>query len=240
MVLKFEKMVSKKTSEFIVEQVFESFERGTLKPGDKLPTEEEIAEQIGVSRPSVREAFGALRLVGVIERKGGSGTYVRANGVTSARLVSTLLAASSNPFEVFEARKVLEPAIAKIALHSLNPKKLLKVESTLEIMQEAASSRDYMRYHISNSQFHKSIIAATENSILCEVCNHLIGLFHTTELGVRLTAEYLNNAAYIEKSLDSHRRIYAALCADNSNELDKAYSDHFEIVEMQLEAEIKS
>lgn len=73
----FERLVSKKKSEHVVEQILEAIKSGRYGPGDKLPPEEEIAKLTGVSRPSVREALGALRLIGILETKVGDGTYVK-------------------------------------------------------------------------------------------------------------------------------------------------------------------
>ena len=66
----------------VVEQIRELIESGQLKPGDKLPTERSLAEQLGVSRSSVREALSALEVLGVINSRQGLGNYV-ANNVSS-------------------------------------------------------------------------------------------------------------------------------------------------------------
>ena len=72
-----EKLESKKKSVYVVEQLLDAIDKGVYSLGDKLPSEQVIVEQTGVSRPSVREALGALRLVGVLETRMGDGTYVK-------------------------------------------------------------------------------------------------------------------------------------------------------------------
>lgn len=75
--MQFEEIGNKKKSIQIATQILTAIGNGRVQAGDRLPPEEEIARMTGTSRPSVREALGALQIVGVLETKAGSGTFVR-------------------------------------------------------------------------------------------------------------------------------------------------------------------
>ena len=77
----FKKLEHKKKREYVASQIMEAIRNGTFKVGDKLPSEQAMAESIGVSRPSIREALGALRIVGIIETINGVGTVVKKDNV---------------------------------------------------------------------------------------------------------------------------------------------------------------
>ena len=72
----FEKVRPRKVSAIAAEQIVAAIKRGVFQVGSKLPSEFELAEQMGVSRPSIREALSALQAVGLIESKPGSGNYI--------------------------------------------------------------------------------------------------------------------------------------------------------------------
>ncbi len=77
----FKKLEYKKIREYVASQIMEAIRNGEFKVGDKLPSEQAMAESIGVSRPSIREALGALRIVGIIETVNGVGTVVKKDKV---------------------------------------------------------------------------------------------------------------------------------------------------------------
>src|SRR6056297_1982532 len=88
MTIVFEPIRPKKISEEIVEQIKALISRGELKPGDRVPSERELAALLGVSRPSVREAIMVLEAMGLVESRQGGGTFVRS--LTQATLADPL------------------------------------------------------------------------------------------------------------------------------------------------------
>lgn len=95
----------------IAEQLAAMIARGDLPPGSRLPAERDLATRLGVSRPSLREALIALELEGLVEVRGGSGVYVRAR----APAPPAADADAPGPFDVLEARAVVEPECAALA-----------------------------------------------------------------------------------------------------------------------------
>src|SRR3989475_9145520 len=120
--------------EEIVRQIKGMIAEGRLKSGDQLPPERELAEKFVVSRTSVREALRALESVGLIEIRPGEGTFVRQ--VPLDALVGPLALVMTSQREaigeLFEARRVLEPAIAALAAGRATPEEIHEMERILE------------------------------------------------------------------------------------------------------------
>src|SRR5579872_263417 len=104
--------------EQIVQQIEDSIMQGTLKPGDQLPAERELAQQFGVSRTAVREAVKTLREKGLVEAFAGRGTFVTSGNARSMRYTLNRLIRSGpkeSAVHLVEVREILEPEIAALA-----------------------------------------------------------------------------------------------------------------------------
>src|SRR5439155_21117540 len=101
--------------ENIVSQIQQRLERGELKPGDQLPSERVLAEQLQVSRPSVREALRSLELLGVTESRPGGGTFMRIASPDALLRPLTALTRAHDIEDILEVRALLEPALAELA-----------------------------------------------------------------------------------------------------------------------------
>ncbi len=230
----FEKLESHNKSEYVYIQIVKEIESGRYGIGDKLPSEQEIGELAGVSRASVREALSALRLVGVIETRKGNGTYVKSNKLNTGSEILTGFDHGVNTFEVLEARKVIEPAVAKQALEMMTEAHLEKIHFALELMAGEAGNKDYDSYHRANKKFHEAIAEATHNTSLINYVRSLQSVFIESDFGAELRRRYLTEEAYVKDAVSVHQEIYAALAARNEKQLDEAYQKHNEGVEKQL------
>src|SRR6476646_4468866 len=114
--------------EQVAERLAADIRSGALAPGERLPSERELARQLEVSRASVREAIGALQVQGVVETRPGAGTFVAA-GARPARE----LPHDASPSAVLEARAQLEPAVARLAAQRAQPD--AAVENLLQAME---------------------------------------------------------------------------------------------------------
>jgi len=231
--VRFKKIETKKKSAFVAEQIVDAIRRGVYSVGDKLPAEREISEQMGVSRPSVREALSALQITGILSSRAGDGTYVQhAPAHREENLALTLL--EESPTEALEARRVLEDSIVRLACLKLTPKSLQEIRSALERMRQAAESEDYETYAQGNQEFHHAIAQATGNIFivkvllpLLEVMKHQLG----RELRERI---YLANSDFFMQSFEMHRKIFAALEAGNAAAAARAMARHFDLIEDSL------
>src|SRR5256885_14573115 len=120
--------------EEIVRQVKQLLAEGRLKSGDQLPPERDLAEKFVVSRPSVREALRALESLGFVEIRPGEGTFVREMSVDSlvGPLALVMTAQREAIGELFEARRVLEPAIASLAASRATPEEIQEMKRILD------------------------------------------------------------------------------------------------------------
>jgi len=235
----FKKLEHKTKREYVASQIMEAIRNGEFKVGDKLPSEQSMAESIGVSRPSIREALGALRIVGIIETINGVGTVVKKDkveflsegGVTE---LSSILGYGGNTFEVLEARKVLEPAVAVYAIQTMTEEDLSHLEEILQYMAEAAKKKDFSEYHETNKRFHLQIASSTQNSFLTRSVNSLLHLFTDSDFGAEMRRRYLTDDSYIVESLEVHRCILECLKKRDKSGLIKAFEDHDHQVQKQL------
>ena len=235
----FKKLEHKKKREYVASQIMEAIRSGEFKVGDKLPSEQAMAESIGVSRPSIREALGALRIVGIIETINGVGTVVKNNSVEflsegGGIELSSILGHEGNTFEVLEARKVLEPAVAVYAIETMTEETLSRLKEMLQHMAEAAKDKDYSEYHETNKRFHILIASSTQNSFLTQAVNSLLHLFTDSEFGAEMRRRYLTDDSYIVESLEVHRHIFECLKKRDKSGLIKAFEDHDRQVQNQL------
>jgi len=235
----FKKLEHQKKREYVASQIMEAIRSGEFKVGDKLPSEQAMAESIGVSRPSVREALGALRIVGIIETINGVGTVVKKDEVEflserAGTELSSILGHEGNTFEVLEARKVLEPAVAVYAIETMTEENLSHLEEILQHMAEAAKNKDYTEYHETNKRFHILIASSTQNSFLTRSVNSLLHLFTDSDFGAEMRRRYLTDSSYIVESLEVHRRIFECLKKRDKSGLLNAFEDHDRQVQKQL------
>src|SRR2546427_6289572 len=120
--------------EEIVRQIKAMIAEGRLKSGDQLPPERDLAEKFLVSRTSVREALRALESLGLIEIRPGEGTFVREVSIESLIQPLALVMVSQREAigELFEARRLLEPALAALAARRATPEELQEMHRILE------------------------------------------------------------------------------------------------------------
>jgi len=131
------------------------------RDGDKLPPERQLAEELRVSRRTLRNAFAVLEAEGRVWRGVGQGTFV---GRREPRVVSdlTTVADSSNPVTVVEARLSLEPVIARFAAQRATSTHLATVKRCAE---ETGRARTFEAFDEWDERFHRAIVAAADNGV---------------------------------------------------------------------------
>ncbi len=165
----------RKTYEVIVDQLSEAIRDGRLKAGDKLPAEAKLAESFNVSRASVREALSALRLVGLIESRTGSGNYIRSSsaGVAftdQAQQLLTLLK-EDNPLQLLDARLAVEPNVAALAAQYRSHEDVLEAEYLIRDIWSLTQAGTPALER--DSELHLLIARISGNSALFDVVNML-------------------------------------------------------------------
>jgi DNA-binding FadR family transcriptional regulator len=146
----------------IAEQIAQLIRRGEYKPGERLPPERDLARQLEVSRPSVREALIALEVEGYVEVRVGSGVYVTQR--RPAARSADPLPGDSGPFELISARRLLESECAALAARQANPAQIRRMRAALTAME-----RDRRRAVMpldNDRRFHLEIAEGSGNSAL--------------------------------------------------------------------------
>jgi len=150
----------------IADQLRQSIERGEFEVGARLPPERDLAVQLGVSRPSVREALIALEVEGLVEVRMGSGIYVRQGEPGRERQVS-----AEGPLETIRARQLIESELAAIAAQRMKKPQVAGLREAVELMEsEVAEGRMPTR---GDRLFHVRVAAAADNSVLLRVVSEL-------------------------------------------------------------------
>jgi GntR family transcriptional regulator, transcriptional repressor for pyruvate dehydrogenase complex len=144
----------------VVDQLLGLIESGELAPGDRLPAERALADQLQVSRASVRQALTALEISGAVQVKAGSGVYVsEPSGVVDE--VAATLTESAGPLEILESRSLFEPGVAALAAARRNDDDLVAMHSLVQAMEnELAQGRDGWD---ADWGFHEALGRATSN-----------------------------------------------------------------------------
>ena len=177
---------------------------GVLAPGDRLPAERELAEMVGVSRSSLRQALKVLEMMGVISQRVGSGTRLNpaAASILAESLEFLILLDGITFDELMEARLIVEPELAARAAERATAPDRHSLERAIARMEE--SEADVDRFIASDLEFHQAIYAASGN----RVCAMLFTVVHQSlEALMRITS------AKVEPShtIRFHRRIVAAI-----------------------------
>ncbi|MDQ1112475.1 GntR family transcriptional repressor for pyruvate dehydrogenase complex [Microbacterium testaceum] len=192
---------------------------GVLKPGDRLATERELAEQLVVSRSAVREALLRLQSAGLVERRQGSGTRVSARVPISAALASwgddeqTSIAAAS------EFRTVVEPQIARLAATRIDDAQLDELEA---VVVESSTVLDGQRSVQLDIAFHAGVAAATRNPLLASLSELTV----SWTLEARLFSHVAADGRRL--SHEGHARVLRALRAANPDAAEAAMRVHLD------------
>ena len=130
----FNSIVNKKVYEKVIEQIQDSIFRGEFKNGDKLPSERELSEQMGVSRTSIREAIRVMETMGIIESKQGEGNFICSNINKSLIEPLSLLFKLNNGswHEVIELRQALELEAVKFASERITKYEAMELENIIK------------------------------------------------------------------------------------------------------------
>ena len=212
----------------VYEEVAKQIERlilKKLKPGDKLPSERELAEMLQVSRSSIRDAIRGLELIGLVEPRQGAGTIVRE--VSAEAVLNPFANALKHRHELvgelLDFRKMLEPPLAARAAIHASAEEISEMEEILLRQEkkhgqgEAAIAED--------AEFHYSVALASGNSVVLKVIDTIMELLRDTR------ERSLQVEGRSEKSLAGHRRILSAIKRHDAEAAKAAMRRHIEDVE---------
>jgi GntR family transcriptional repressor for pyruvate dehydrogenase complex len=212
----------------VYEEVAKQIERlilKKLKPGDKLPSERELAETLRVSRSSIRDAIRGLELMGLVEPRQGAGTIVRETSVDALvnPFANALKRRQEMVSELLDFRKMLEPPLAARAAAHASADDVSEME---EILQRQAEKQGQGEPAVDeDTEFHYGIALASGNSVVLKVLDIVMDqLRETRERSLQVEGRP-------QKSLAGHRRILAAIKRHDAEAAKAAMRRHIEDVE---------
>jgi DNA-binding FadR family transcriptional regulator len=201
----------------IADQIRTLIRNGEFPAGARLPPERDLAKQLGVSRPSVREALIALEVEGLVEVRIGSGIYVQAPGARSGAKAAGRAGpddggATAGPFELLRARYVIEGETAALAAKSAKKGQVQAIEETLESMKHELD--DEKQPLDGDRMFHLRIAEATGNGALVAVVD-MLWEDRTGPLYKQLEHHY-DSPSLWHSAMAEHRAVLKAIAAKDS------------------------
>ena len=219
-------IINKRLYQQVAERIRRQIETGTLAAGDRLPAEKELAQKLGVSRPTIREALVALEIAGFVEIRTGSGTYI----CHRKKLLSPMLDAGPGPFELLNARLLIEGEVAAEAAMRVTDENLAAVEATVQEMEQMILAGVHSR--AADQKFHVLIAHMSGNSVLAELVSNLWqGMFSPMFYKM---SELTGLIANQELALTEHKVIFAALATHDPVGARAAMRRHLKSVETVL------
>ncbi|MGJ8694572.1 MAG: FadR/GntR family transcriptional regulator [Thalassotalea sp.] len=205
----------------IAEQLRSLIEKGVYKPGDRFPAERTLAEKLGVSRPTIREAMIALELSGIIEIRTGSGIYVSDKPNVA---IPKLTDKGIGPFEILEMRYVLESEICAVAATRITDEQVARLYELIEEMAEEEKLPDSTEE--ADCKFHLLIAEASQNSAFYETIKWLWDLRSKSILTNSFFKTIRKEG--VHPSIEDHKKIAAALAQRNPERASLAMKNHIE------------
>lgn len=210
----------------VAEQIAQLIRDKHWNVGDRLPAERDMAQSLGISRPTVREALVALELQGLVEVRTGAGIYVKADKTEPVAIVPNDKDAGPSPFDIIDARIVVEGEVAAIAATNIGPAELEGLEKAIEMMAAdiKAGSQQVDSKEDADFLFHSRIAVVTRNTVLQSVVEQLWEgmrrpIFKAISQRVRLSKNAL-------QALQDHRIIYDAIAAGEPDQAKNAMRQH--------------
>jgi len=211
----------------VITYIKEMISESKLRPGDKLPTERELADTLSIGRYSIREALRIMDNMGMIESRQGSGNYLISNiGKNLAESVNMMLMVKQvNHLEISQLRRAIELYTYSCAMNNLTPEKANEMDQLLEAMKNASGIEQAKL----DKQFHDAITLESNNSLiinimesLSEVCQGFIEkVLETSSLEIK------------EKLMKTHIEMLQYLRDKNIVKGSEAINRHYDIADFE-------
>jgi len=217
----------------VVDHVRSLIASGEVKPGDRLPPERELARKLKISRSSLRAGIGFLSAMGVLKSRHGAGTFVSSGPPALDSSSLTVLGALHGflPWQMFEARIVLESNVAALAAERANDEHIAELAE--EVAEMYATLDDPQEYLIHDVRFHRTIARASGNPILGALMETI-----TANLYER-RSKTVQHAQDLKESAEMHREIYRAIRSHNPALARQTMEQHLRLASQAQAAEIQ-
>lgn len=213
----------------VAKRLLDYLTSGSIEPGTRLPPERQLAASLGIGRSAVREALAALEILGVVDVRPGSGTYLR--GSTSELLPETLnwglMLAAPRTKELIAVRSQLEIFAARLAAESITDTQMRQLGNHIEAMRSNLGDRT--RFIEADLKFHLQIAQAADNQVLLDLLQSIRSLLRVwVERGLAREEE-------AQLALDEHNHVYEALKTRDPDAVEAAMRAHMMTAGHRLE-----
>jgi GntR family transcriptional repressor for pyruvate dehydrogenase complex len=233
----FHPVATRRTFEEAVEQIADKVKSGDLHVGDRLPAERELAAQMQISRPTLREAVKALAEAGVLEvRRGQSGGIFVASELVPRELVKTTLQMRvSEVAGVLEARRLLEPRVAQLAAVHSGEDDFAAMQATIDRQRELAELPEFLPHEDLflqlDMKFHLAVARASRNSTVVSLMSSLLKRLD-------IARDMAMHAPLVpDWTIEIHERTLAAIRAADFGLIDTVMDEHLAQLEQIWERE---
>ncbi|MDQ3657210.1 MAG: FadR family transcriptional regulator [Chloroflexota bacterium] len=198
---------------------------GAVAPGHRLPSERDLAQQLGIGRNSVREAIKVLEAIGIVESRIGEGTYISDQaGASMGRAIGLSLATWGGALiEILRARQMIETEAAGVAALQATEGDLASIQEYIDLMAQHADSGDVHAYIAMDMSFHRRVAASTHNTIIGEIVTNLIDLLEEV-----LRDAHVDQLEPMVEGGASHRDIAEAIVRRDPRAASDAMRDHLQ------------
>jgi GntR family transcriptional repressor for pyruvate dehydrogenase complex len=216
-----------KVYEQVIEQIKSKIKSGEIKKGDRLPSEREMSELIGVSRTSVREAIRALEVVGLVESKQGAGNYIKTNFDNSLfePLSVMFMLQESSVKEMYDLRETLELECAKLSAKNIEDNELALLTAIVDRMYLAGSEEESLELDI---KFHYLIAKTSRNVLLINMLDVISQIMD--EFIQKSRMQILHEGNTKESLLEIHENLLRALKCRDESKVCNAMKEHFDLI----------
>ncbi|PKQ10677.1 MAG: GntR family transcriptional regulator [Alphaproteobacteria bacterium HGW-Alphaproteobacteria-1] len=236
----FEKVTPEKLSTAVTRQIEKLILRGILRPGERLPAERELAEKLGVSRPSLREAVADLQDKGLLSTRAGAGVYVAdvLGSAFSPALIRLFAEHDEAVFDYIGFRRDLEGLAACRAARLASDTDLRVIQTIMDKMEAAHKKTNPADEARLDAEFHMAIIEASHNVIMLHMMR---SIFQLLREGVFYNRQVMFKQRTTRGALlDQHRAINTAIQARDSLAARAAVEAHLSYVEKALSDQQKA
>lgn len=224
------------TPQMVAEQILARITSGELPAGARLPAQRQLAEQLGVGRSSVREAINALMVMGHLEVRQGSGTYVCSVPPAGQNGLGQLAAAleAVGILDLMEAREMLESHCARLAAERADAGNVRRLARQMQLVE--ATDADYGIFLRADLKFHELVAQAAGNPVLVELTK--VVLDKLLQQHGRLKTDKLT-PGYRQASIRSARNIVQAIASGDGDGAAQWMRVHLEAIRQELKEVIR-
>jgi len=213
----------------VVEQFLNKIKAGEIKPGDKLPSQLELAKLFRVGRTSIREAIKALVATGYLDVIQGKGTFLKKNissdslyfiGIKKALEIVSLK-------DLMKTREVIECSAAELASKSADMDKLQRLQKAIKILDQAEHGKNFLEADLG---FHIALAEASDNLLLCEILKLLVEKVHRHHL-----VYFSISSRLVKKTKDTAKQILGHIIKGEGENAASCVRYHLSVVDDALE-----